>query len=56
MELAPGESVHVYLAGHVEVETKDGRTASGAVTLRDLKMSVASKPAPAVRTVGDEQG
>jgi hypothetical protein len=44
------------LAGQVAVEVKAGRSAHGSLKLSGLQMEVETRPAPPVRTAGDEQG
>lgn len=52
LTLGPDEVVTVFLAGQVKVEIREGRSAHGALKLRDVQMEVVTKPAPAT---GDEQ-
>jgi len=54
--LGPRESVSVFLAGSVQVETREGRSARGAIKLSGLEMEVRTEAAPPVGTAGDEQG
>jgi len=54
--LGPGEAVNVYLAGHAAVDTAEQRSAGGRVTLSGLSLEARTHAAPAVKTVGDEQG
>ncbi len=56
LTLGPGESVNVFLAGQVAIEVEAGRSAHGSLKLSGLQMEVETRPAPPVRTAGDEQG
>jgi hypothetical protein len=54
--LGPGESVSIFLAGSVKVDTPEGHSARGSIKLSGLEMDVETRMAPAVQKVGDEQG
>jgi hypothetical protein len=53
--LGPLESINVFLAGGVKVETREGHAARGSIKLSGLEMEVQTKMAPPVRSAGDEQ-
>ncbi|MCK4341244.1 MAG: hypothetical protein KAY37_05910 [Phycisphaerae bacterium] len=55
LTLGPSDAVSVFLAGQAKVEVPDGRSASCSLKLRGLTIEVVTRPAPAVRTAGDEQ-
>ena len=54
--LAPSETASIYLAGQVRIDTHEEQTAAGTVKLDNLKFELTPKPAPAVRTSGNEPG
>ena len=56
LTLGPGKEVDVYLAGSVDIDTPPGASAAGSLQLTGLEMEITQRPAPEVRTVGDEQG
>ena len=53
--LGPLESINVFLAGGVKVETREGHAARGSIKLSGLEMEVQTRMAPPVRSAGDEQ-
>lgn len=56
LTLGPRQSVSIFLAGSVEIETPDGRSAHGSIGLSGLEMDVRTEMAPPVRKAADEQG
>lgn len=56
LTLGPYEWVNIFLAGSVEVETQEGRSARGSIKLGDLVMEIRTEMAPPVQKIGDEQG
>ncbi|RMF70850.1 MAG: hypothetical protein D6744_18830 [Planctomycetota bacterium] len=54
--LSPGDTAMIYLAGQARIDTQEGQTASGSITVENLKMELTPRPAPAVRTTADESG
>jgi hypothetical protein len=55
LTLGPRESVSIYVAGSVKVETPDGRSARGSVNLSGLEMEIKTEVAPPIEKAGDEQ-
>ena len=58
LPLGARESVNLFVAGNVQIETVPEREASGRIELRGLEMVIETKPAPPVgaETAGNEQG
>lgn len=54
--LGARESVSIYLAGGVEIETSEGHAARGSVKLNKLEMEITAKTAPPVQKAANEQG
>ena len=48
LTLDPNDSVAVFLAGQTSVNVEAGKTANGTLRIYDLRMTVSTKPAPAV--------
>jgi len=55
LHLGPRESVTIFVAGNVEIETPDERSARGSIKLSGLTMEVTSTMAPPVEAAGDER-
>ena len=55
LTLGPRAEVSVFLAGRAGADISEGRSASATLTLSNLRFEVVTRPAPAVRTAGDEQ-
>ncbi len=53
--LGPGETANIYLGGEAKVETEPGRSASGALAVRNLQMQIVTRPAPPVAKASDAQ-
>lgn len=47
--LGPGADVDVFFYGEVTVSTPDTRAAEGQIELKDVQLTVATRPAPAVK-------
>ncbi len=56
LTLGPHERVSVYLAGSVQIETREGRSAHGSIKLSGVEMEVTTELAPPVGRAGDGQG
>jgi hypothetical protein len=56
LPLGARESLNIFLAGGVEIETPEGRAARGTIKLDKLEMEIATEAAPPVRKAGDGQG
>lgn len=56
LTLGPRESINVFLAGHVQIDARDGRSANGSIKLDGLEMNIKSELAPPVKRAGDEPG
>ena len=58
LPLGARESVNLFLAGNVWIETTPEREARGKIELRGLEMVIETEPAPPVvaENAGDEQG
>lgn len=54
--LGRGALLNVFLAGQTQIDTESDRMASGRLSLRDLQIDVATRPAPQVQSANDEQG
>lgn len=50
--LGAHEWIHIYLAGGVQIETPEGRSADGVVKLTDLEMEIQQEVAPPLEPVG----
>ncbi len=48
--LAPGDTATIYLAGRIAIDTKQGHSAAGRLSVRDLTMQLEPKPAPPIPT------
>jgi hypothetical protein len=55
LTLGPRETLSVFLAGSVEIETRVGHSARGSIKLSGLEMQIETALAPPVRQAGDEQ-
>lgn len=55
LTLGPRESVNVFLAGSVRIDTPDGHSARGSIKLSGLKMEIKTELAPPVQQAADEQ-
>ena len=56
LTLGPREAVNVFVAGSVNIDTQEGRSAEGSIKLSGLKMEIQAEPAPPVQKAADEQG
>jgi hypothetical protein len=56
LTLGPRERVAVFLAGSVQIETPEGRSAHGSIKLSGVEMEVTTELAPPVGRAGDGQG
>jgi hypothetical protein len=54
--LGPGDTVSIFLAGSVQIDTRRGRTARGEVKMTGLEMDIETIAAPPVKKIADEQG
>lgn len=55
LTLGPRQSLSVFVAGGVEIDTPDGRSAQGSIRLEGLNFQVRTEVAPPVRKAADEQ-
>lgn len=56
LTLGPGDTANIFLAGQADVQADYGRSAACSLKISDVRMEVTTRPAPAVRTTGDERG
>ncbi|MBU0640783.1 MAG: hypothetical protein KKB50_18110 [Planctomycetes bacterium] len=53
--VGPGELLHVFLSGRVVIAASHGRSGAGALRVSAFEIEVQTRPAPPVRTAGDER-
>ncbi len=51
--LGPGETANIYVAGNVQINAEEGKSAAGSVTLEGLEMKIQVQPAPGIEATGD---
>ncbi len=56
LSLGARQSVNIFLAGGVEIETTEGHAAHGSIKLSKLEMEIRTEAAPPVKQAGDERG
>lgn len=55
LPLGARQSVNLFVAGGVEIETPEQRAANGSIKLGKLEMEIRTEAAPPVKQAGDEQ-